>query len=105
MNLSVRSFIADICTVASRAIKYILVPRWVCGSDAEVAVGGCSRRRAAHLFALYSAFTASLKPLPKEKVGTIVAARAGRRRRQRTRVCMTRLAPFPSGVVRGGFLS
>ena len=77
LNLSVRSFIADICTVASRAIKYILVPRWVCGSDAEVAVGGCSRRRAAHLFALYSAFTASLKPLPKEKVGTIVAARAG----------------------------
>ena len=105
MNLSVRSFIADICTVASRAIKYILVPRWVCGSDAEVAVGGCSRRRAAHLFALYSAFTASLKPLPKEKVGTIVAARGRRRRRQRTRVCMTRLAPFPSGVVRGGFLS
>ena len=76
-EIELRSFIADICTVASRAIKYILVPRWVCGSDAEVAVGGCSRRRAAHLFALYSAFTASLKPLPKEKVGTIVAARAG----------------------------
>ena len=77
VKFELRSFIADICTVASRAIKYILVPRWVCGSDTEVAVGGCSRRRAAHLFALYSAFTASLKPLPKEKVGTIVAARAG----------------------------
>ena len=76
VKFELRSFIADICTVASRAIKYILVPRWVCGGDAEVAVGGCSRR-AAHLFALYSAFTASLKPLPKEKVGTIVAARAG----------------------------
>ena len=62
-------------------------------------MGGCSRRRAAHLFALYSAFTASLKPLPKEKVGTIVAARGRRRRRQRNAGMYDTVGPVP---VRGG---